>query len=356
MTNKPEPGFLRAEERVMTEQGDGTRPSRRDVLRIVAVGGAAALAWKTGLLRGGPATVVTRSRTLMGTMVNLTVAHDDREAADAGVDATLARMAELESRLSRYQAASDVSRLNAAGSIHGASDSLLEVLELSDRISRLGEGAFDVTIQPLLDLYGQRMSTHHALPDADAIARTLELVDYRALRVEGRSVSLDKAGARITLDGVGKGYIIDQGVAELRRHGLPNVFVEAGGDLKASGEKDAGRPWRVGIRSPRRRLTVQARLEAADRAVATSGDYMQPFTPDFAQHHILDPRTGRSSPELASATVVAPDAATADALATLTMVLGSQQGRELLEGLSDCEGYFVNKNLDVVRTSGFSLA
>ena len=82
---------------------------------------------------------------------------------------------------------------------------------------------------------------------------------------------------------------------------------------------------------------------------------MQPYTADFAQHHILDPRTGRSASELASSTVVADDAATADALATLTMVLGPRTGRELLEDLPDCEGYLISKNLEVTQTSGFTV-
>jgi thiamine biosynthesis lipoprotein len=117
-----------------------------------------------------------------------------------------------------------------------------------------------------------------------------------------------------------------------------------------------GDPWRIGIRSPRRQLALQARFDARDRAVASSGDYMQPFAPDYSQHHILDPRTGYSAPELASSTVVASDAATADALATLVMVLGPVRGRALLEDLPDCEGYLLTKNLEVVRTSGFGVA
>ena len=90
--------------------------------------------------------------------------------------------------------------------------------------------------------------------------------------------------------------------------------------------------------------------------MATSGDYMQPFTPDFAQHHILDPHTGRSAPELASATVVAPNAALADALATLAMVLGPDEAVARLEALPDCEGYFVAKTLEISKTPGFRLA
>lgn len=331
-------------------------PRRRDVLRILAVGGAGIAAWRFGFLPGGSQAVAQESRMLMGTRVNLTVVSEDREAAQAAVEATLARMTEIERRLSRYRDDSEVSRLMAAGRLDGASDSLLDVLQLADRISQMGDGAFDVTVQPVVDLYRDHLTAFQALPSRAAIERELERVGYGGVRIDGRTVTLDRPDARLTLDGIGKGYVVDQGVAELGRLGWPDVFVEAGGDLVAGGEKSAGMPWRVGIRSPRRAMAVQARLDARDQAVATSGDYMQPFTPDFTQHHILDPRSGLSSPELASATVIAPNAATADGLATLSMVLGPRRSRELLEELPDCEGYFVTKGLEVVKTSGFRLA
>jgi len=332
-----------------TDNPPRTRHTRRDVLRILAVGGAAGVAWKLGLFDRWRNRVVTRSRTLMGTTVNLTVLHDDRDAAEIAADATLERMAELESLLSRYRADSEVSRLNTTGRLDHPSDALRDVLRAADRVSRLGDGAFDVTVQPLLDLHDGR----GVLPDAAEIERAAELVDHRAVVLEGGAVVLERPGMQITLDGIGKGYIVDRGVGVLGEHGFPNVFVDAGGDLVASGVRDSDSPWRIGIRAPRPGLTLQARFETRDRAVATSGDYMQPFTPDFAQHHILDPRTGLSAPELASSTVIAPDAVTADALATLTMVLGPQRGRELLEDLPDCEGYLVSKDLAVTQTSGF---
>ncbi len=290
----------------------------------------------------------------MGTGVELRVLGDDREAASAAADAALQRMAALEARLSRHRPDSELSRLNREGRLPRASATLREVLELGARVARWGDGAFDVTVQPLLDEY-RRTRPHPALPDPEAIERALEAVDYRAVRVHGASIALDRPGARITLDGIGKGYIVDQGVKVLRRYGFPNVFVEAGGDLVAAGQKGGGGAWRVGIQSPRRGFSLQARFDMRERAVATSGDYMQPFTADYRLHHIVDPRTGRSGPELASATVIAPDAATADGLATLTMVLGVRRGRELLEALPGCEGYLVSKRLDVYRTSGFAL-
>jgi len=329
--------------------------TRRDVLSILAVGGVAGVAWKLGLFDGRGGGAVTRSRVLMGTEVNLRVLGDDREAATAAADATLARMAELEALLSRYRADSEVSRLNAAGRVENASDALLDVLRVSERIWRMGNGAFDVTVQPVLALYQDHLDRRLGLPAAQSIEEAVARVGQDALHVDGATVAFDRPGMRLTLDGVGKGYIVDRGVEVLRQRGFANVFVEAGGDLRVSGDRGSGTPWRIGIRNPRPGLALQARFDARDSAVATSGDYMQPFTPDYSRHHIIDPRTGYSAPGLASSTIVAPDAATADALATLTMVLGPDRSRELVEDLAGCEGYLLTKDLEVVRTSGFDV-
>jgi thiamine biosynthesis lipoprotein len=328
------------------------RPTRREALRILALGGAAALTWTLGRGLGPRLRPVVRSRVLMGTSVSLQVVGDDPDAAAAAAESALQRMAALESQLSRHRTDSEVGRLNATGRIDDASTALIEVLRLADHVSRMGDGAFDVTIQPVVDLYRGRFRRGLGLPDGKALERALAGVDHHAVRVRGRTVTLGRPGMAVTLDGIGKGYVIDRGVEALRQRGFGSVFVEAGGDLVAGGGRD---PWRIGIRSPRRHLALQARFDARDRAVATSGDYMQPFTADYSQHHILDPRTGTSAPELASATVVADDAATADALATLVMVLGPARGRALLEDLPGCEGYLVTKALEVVRTSGFGV-
>jgi len=338
-----------------SETGPLKSHTRRNALRILALGGAAGVAWKLGLFGGAKLRPVTRSRILMGTGVHLTVLDGDREAAEAAADATLERMANLEDVLSRHRCESSLSQLNRTGRLDSAPDALLDVLRLAGRISRMGDGAFDVTVQPLLGLYQGKLEQHERLPRPELIERAAGDVDYRAVRIEGDSIVLEGAHRGITLDGIGKGYVVDRGVEVLKQRGFVNVFVEAGGDLLASGCKPDDVPWRVGIRSPREGLAMQARFDARDRAVATSGDYMQPFTPDFRQHHILDPRTGYSSPELASSTVIANDAATADALATLTMVLGPVKGRDLLEQLEGCEAYFVSKEMEVTRTSGFEV-
>lgn len=333
----------------MTAQARNQRfPSRRTVLRILAVGGLAGVSWKLGLFDRFRQRAVARTRVLMGTIVNLTVLGDPEEAASAA-DATLERMAALEARLSRHRKDSELSRLCATGRVDPPSAALRDVLRLADRVSRMGDGAFDVSVQPVLDLYGEG----GRLPDAEAIEEATGRVDYRALRVADDAIELTRPAMRLTLDGVGKGYVVDRGLDVLKQRGFDDVFVEAGGDLVASGSRDGTEPWSVGIRNPRPGLLLQARFDATDVAVATSGDYMHPYTDDYARHHIVDPRSGHSAPELASSTVIAPNAATADALSTLTLVLGAGAGRDLLEALPGCEGYFVSKQLEVTRTTGF---
>lgn len=288
----------------------------------------------------------------MGTYVEITVIGEDRDACDAAAIAALDRMVILEGILSRHDSNSELSALVRDSELADASEELIEVLRLARQVSDWGDGAFDVSIQPVLDLYGNQPSG--VLPSTESIEVARTRVNYRDILIDGSSVKLARPDMRITLDGIGKGYIVDQGVATLQSHGIENVFLDAGGDLVASGGKSDDRSWRIGIQNPRS-TTLQARFDARNRAVATSGDYMQFYAQDYTAHHIIDPRTGHSAPELASSTVLAPTAAQADALATLTMVLGPTRGRDLLESLPDCEGYLVSKDLFVTQTSGFAI-
>ncbi len=286
---------------------------------------------------------VSATRFLMGTVVNLTLVGEDRSVAHAAVEATLDRMAALEAILSRHRVDSQLSQLNATGSLTHADQSLLDLLDLSFRISRQSDGAFDVTIKPLVDIY-QRYHQMEKLPPTAAIEQALTLVDYTDIQIDGSRVSLAQPGMAITLDGIGKGYIVDAGVETLASLGFANVLVEAGGDLSAMGEDEGRSPWKIGVQPPRSGpANLLAKFDLSNQAAATSGDYMQSFTTDLRHHHILDPRTGYSARELASATVIAPTAALADGLATALMVSGVDVGRRLIEKMGDCGAYLVTK-------------
>lgn len=326
--------------------------SRRQFFKIVAVGAVTAgVGVKFGLDQYPQLQTASTTRLLMGTVVNLTIVSDDPQLAQLAIDNCLGRMSNLETVLSRFQSNSQLSQLNQSGSLTEAHPALLNLIGQGQEISQLTGGAFDITVKPLVDLY-QRHQATNTLPSKNDIQRTLTLVDYRKLRVKDHQISFDQPGMAITLDGIAKGYIVDEGVATLHQFGFNNVMVEAGGDLLASGQKSADKPWQIGIQSPRQAMgNLLAKVTLHNKATATSGDYMQPFTTNLSQHHILDPRTGYSAPELAGATVIAPTTVMADGLATAAMVLGPQDGLRLIESLSGCEACLVTKDLRVFNTS-----
>ncbi|MDH3360395.1 MAG: FAD:protein FMN transferase, partial [Desulfobulbaceae bacterium] len=235
-----------------------------------------------------------------------------------------------------------------------ASDDLLAVLDLARQINQKSSGAFDISILPMLDLY-----QNYHLPAQERMSILnirRNLVNQANLQIKGRKINFLEPGMGITLDGIAKGYIVDEGTATLSKYGFERVYVEAGGDLLVKDDKAIGKPWRIGIQNPRPEITSKlVVIEAENMAVATSGDYYQPFSSDLSVHHILNPSTGLSSPELASCTVTAPNGAMADGLATACMVLGSNDAMDLLASFPACEGYFVTKDMHVRKTSGFAV-
>ena len=329
---------------------------RRQFLRIVGVSGLAGLALKAGLDLRGVTETVSETRLLMGTVVNLTLVTDDAATGREALAACLDRMAGLEAVMSRHQTDSQLARLNRDGQLAAPDPALVDLLDEALRLSALTGGAFDVTVKPLVDLYQAHQQAGN-LPTPDAIRATLDRVGYAHLRVAADAIHFARPGMALTLDGIAKGYIVDQGVAALRARGFENVLVEAGGDLSATGRKAADSPWKIGVEAPRPGgeglLNV---FNVSNQAVATSGDYMQPYSADYREHHILDPRTGHSAPELASATVLAPRGLLADALATALMVLGPEQGLDVLAALPGCAAYLVAKDLRTWRSPGFPAA
>ena len=323
--------------------------TRRQFLQIVALSGAAGAALKIGFDSLSADEIVSETRLLMGTVINIKAVGLDPKLASEAINASFARMSAHESVLSRFLPESQLSELNQAGAMKDPHPALLSVLQQSQELSQLTDGAFDITINPLLALY----QSNETLPSDAEIQQALELVDYRKLNISTQTVGFQEAGMSITLDGVAKGFIVDEGVAELENFGFTNVMVEAGGDLMALGEKAPASPWKIGLQAPRAEMgNLLTTMPVENQAVATSGDYMQTFTADLANHHIIDPRSGYSSPELASVSVVAPSVMLADGLATSVMVMG-EAGLNLIEKMPDCEAFAVTKNALVLRTSGF---
>jgi thiamine biosynthesis lipoprotein len=253
--------------------------------------------------------------------------------------------------LSIYRPDSQVSRLNRAGSFADPHPYFVEVLKRSKEISELSDGAFDVTVQPLWQLYAAEKAAGR-IPDASAIEHARQSVDWRKLEVANDLVRLRGRDMAITLNGIAQGFAGDKVLAALRSHGICHALVDTG-EIGALGRKSDGKPWTVGIQHPRRddAYVGLARLEGG--CLATSGDYVTTFTPDRAQHHIFDPATGHSPVEFSSVTVFAPTGTDADGLSTAVFVLGIEKGFALLEQIPGAEALAVRKDGEVLATPGF---
>ena len=327
---------------------------RRQFIKITALAGLAAglgsaLARKQA---AGALHHVQETRIVMGSLANITVVADRQSDAQRAVEATFARMHELEAVLSRFQPDSQLSQLNRAGALTDAHPALRDVLGRSVQIGALTGGVFDVTVESLLALYRSAAKVNSVPAGADVTAARA-LVDYRQIALQGAAIRLNQPGMAVTLDGIAKGYIIDEGAAELARLGFPNVLVEVGGDMQARGQA-GGAPWRIGIQSPDGRAPL-ATTSLQGVALATSGDYLNTFTADRRLHHILDPRTGTSPVALSSVSVSAPTACEADALSTSILALGPIEGLALVEGLANTEAFLITKHGEVLYSSGFAL-
>lgn len=271
---------------------------------------------------------VTCSRGSMQTRVTVTALAPSRDAAEEAIGRAFAEMDRVVPLLNRHDGGSAVSVLNAQGRLRDAPPALTEVLDEARRLHGLSGGAFDVTTAPLVDLMKR---TGRPAP-----AEIRALVDMSALRVAGDAVRLEKSGMGLTLDGIAKGYVVDRMAAVLAAGRMEHWLIDAGGDIRASGLRGNGMPWRVGVQDPEKRDFFPAITELRDGALATSGSYESYFDHERAAHHIVDASTGASPLRIVSATVRAPTAMMADALATALMVMPTQMAVSMVDALHDC--------------------
>ncbi len=335
-----------------------TQLSRRQFIRITAAAAGAAIAGGVGLAElsrsSRTAERVQDSRMLLGSITNLTVISTDATQARLAINTAFERMASLEEVFSRFRPTSQLSRLNASGTLVDPHPALKAVLTKAVGYGDLTGGAFDVTVEAVLKPYREAAKTS-TVPDETTIADAQERVDYRQISIGADVIRLNRPGMAITLDGIAKGYIIDAGAAVFREYGFEQMMVELGGDLQTFGSAGS-RPWQVGIQQPTP-TAEQSPLIAhiVNVAMATSGDYLYTFTSDRRLHHIIDPHSGISPHELSSASVIAATACDADALATSLMVMGADAGLALIERLPDIEALVISKQGSIRVSTGFPI-
>ena len=266
----------------------------------------------------------------MTTFVTVTVEDRSPARAEEAIGRAFGEMERVTAVLTRFDASSALSVLNDTGHIADPPLELSAVVDHALRLHHLTGGAFDPTVAPLVDLYQVHFAAHGGPPDEAERRDVLELVGAQCVKVDERTLRLDRAGMALTLDGIGKGFIVDRMVETLASHGVQHALVNAGGDVRALGTRASGRPWRVGVQHPRQPDAIVEMLDLADAAIATSGDYVRFHDVERRYHHTIVPSTGLSPDTIASVSVKAPSAMQADALATGVLVLGSEAGMRLL--------------------------
>lgn len=288
--------------------------------RFIGIAGAAAgLALLPGSGRAAVKTVQW-SGVALGARASIRLVHRDAAEARRVIALAVAEIERLEAVFSLYRRDSAVSRLNRDGRLLAPPPELVDLLARARAVSEASGGAFDVTVQPLW----RRLAEHFAAqPAAEALPPlddVLPLVDWRAVAVDGARLAFARPGMAVTPNGIAQGYITDRVAELLRRNGIEHVALDLG-EARALGQAEDGRPWTVGIADPAAPERLAGRLEAADRAVATSGGYGTVFDREGRFSHLVDPRSGTTAPVRRGVTVVAGEACLADAWSTAFMLM-----------------------------------
>jgi thiamine biosynthesis lipoprotein len=207
-----------------------------------------------------------------------------------------------------------------------ASPEMIELLGKSAGASARSRDALDITVNPLLSLWGFRGEPRSVRPSDREVKDALASVGIDGLKIEGESVGLLRAGASIDLGGVAVGYALDRTAAMLRREGIASALIELSGDFHAIGAPpESSRGWEIGVQDPRHEGAIFRTLHVRDQALSTSGNYANTVVYNARSYgHIFDPSRGLPAERLLSATVVAPTAFEADAYSTALFVSGDR--------------------------------
>jgi thiamine biosynthesis lipoprotein len=273
--------------------------------------------------------------------------------AEEALSRAMARIAELDNRLSDYDPGSELSKLSESSTRRDnlpssnptvkVSDDLWRVLLVSQEISKTTDGAFDITIGPLTKLW-RRARRWKELPETEAIDAARSAVGLQSLKLDpnAHTAQLMKPNMRLDLGGIAKGFAVDEAVKTVKGYGISRVLVRASGDIVAADAPPNERGWRVGIAPLDPDEPTTRFVEIANCAISTSGDSRQHLIVNGRRYsHIIDPRSGEPVSGRSSVTVIAPSGMFADAIATAASVVGPDQAAELAPKFSGVELFMV---------------
>lgn len=314
-----------------------------------------AMAGCVGVSTGQESAVVVRAQMQMGTLVKITAVAQSESVAQAAATAGFAEIRRLEEILSTWIPTSELSRVNASAGVMPVhvSPETLTVVQRAIQAAEMTDGGFNIAIGPVVDVWN--VTDGRRIPTESELEALRSLVDLQAVHVDVReqTIYLGKAGMRIDVGGIGKGYAADQAITAMKKTGASAGVVALSGDIKTFGQLPGGKRFPVGIQHPRQEGSVLVWIDLQDEAISTAGDYERFFERDgIRYHHILDPRTLQPARSCQSVTVVAREGIWADGLDTGIFVMGVESGMRLVEALPDVEAIIVDDEGLVHVSSG----
>ena len=288
-------------------------------------------------------------RYVMGTSISVEVfGGTEAERRDA-IEGAFAAVTEVDRLMSNYREDSELALVNRRAAVEPVrvSDAMLAVLRAAAEVSLRSGGAFDVTVGPLVRLWGFHDRKPH-VPDAAELARVAPLVGYRnvVLDAAAHTVRFRRPGVELDLGGIAKGFAVELAAGVLRERGLAGS-IDAGGNQFVVGLPPGRTSWSVGIKDPDRPERILGVVDVAGGSISTSGQYANALRVGSRSFgHVLDPRTLQPCDAARSVTVVGPDATLADALSKVGMVLGPARGREVIESFPSMSALIAYRRAD----------
>lgn len=286
---------------------------------------------------------VTKTHLTMGTYVTITVLHSSRDEAEQIVGEAFEEIERLNQLLTRFGNRSPVAELNEQGKIEYLAPELTQLVSKSLYYYQQTGGAFDITVKPLLDLYQKSFAKSHQ-PGEKEILSLLDAIGSEKLQIQGTGIRFAGPDMGITLDGIAKGYIVDQASILLTGKGITNHMINAGGDIRTSGKAANAKPWTIAVQDPAKKGHFPDIIKMYNGAVATSGNYEVYYDKEKMFHHIVNGKTGLSPDLSSSVTVSASSVMDADALSTSVFVMGPEEGVRFINSQKDCECLVITRD------------
>jgi len=279
---------------------------------------------------------------LMDTFVTITVYDQSSDKAQEAIELGFSEMKRLINIFNRYEGGTQISKLNEDGVLKDVPKEMYFVMKKASYYYHLSNGAFDITVKPVVDLLKERFKAGTP-PTIKEIKEALNLVDASSLYFDENKIKFLKKGMGITLDGIAKGYIVDKTAELIKNMGIKYALINAGGDIRVIGNKY----FKIAIRDPFKPSDYVEIINLKDAAIATSGNYERYFDKEKKFFHIINPKKGESPLKLSSVSVIAKTVTDADAISTAAFVFSPLLAKRFIES--------TNNSALIITRNGFQI-